>query len=112
MVQRLKERFGSENRAEVFCSQLKSRSRGKGETTAVSLDVVEALSVDHFNKALPESEIRLRLREVGPTALAEAERIAVRMVAHRQADKQRTRFVGKVDQTEHNKGSRDNSTEQ
>ena len=128
LVQKLKERFGSENRAEVFRSQLKSRSKGKGETTAelaqairkltrqaypqVSLDVVEALSIDHFIEALPESEIRLRLREVGPSTLAEAERIAVRMDAHRQADKQRTRFVGKVDQSEQNKGSRENSTEQ
>ena len=114
LVQKLKERFGSENRAEVFRSQLKSRSKGKGETTAelaqaipkltrqaypqVSLDVVEVLSFDHFIDALPESEIRLRLREVGPTTLAEAECIAVRMDAHRQADKQRTRLVGKVEQ--------------
>ena len=67
----------------MFRSQLKFRSKGKGETTAelaqairkltrqaypqVSLDVVPALSVDHFIDALPESEIRLCLREVGPT---------------------------------------------
>ena len=126
LVQKLKERFGSENRAEVFRSQLKSRSKGKGETTAelaqairkltrqaypqVSLDVVEALSVDHFIDALPESEIRLRLREVGPTTLAEAERIAVRMDAHRQADKQRTRLVGKVEQN--SPGNAPNTAEQ
>ena len=113
LVQKLKERFGSENRAEVFRSQLKSRSKGKGETTAelaqaickltrqaypqASLGVVEALSVDHYINALPESEIRLHLREVGPTTLAEAEHIAVRMDAHRQADKQGTRLVGKVE---------------
>ena len=71
--------------------------------------MVEAASIDHFIEALPESEIRLRLREVGPSTLAEAERIAVRMDGHRQADK---RFVGKVDQSEQNKGSRENSTEQ
>ena len=128
LVQKLKERFVSENRAEVFRSQLKSRSKGKGETAAelaqairkltrqaypqVSLDVVEALSIVHFIETLPESEIRLRLREVGPSTLAEAERIAVRMDAHRQADKQHTRFVGMVDQSEQNKGSRENCTEQ
>ena len=114
LVQKLTERYGSENRAEVFRSQLKSRVKGKGETTAelaqsvrkltrqaypkVSLDVVEALAVDHFIDALPETEIRLRLREVGPTTLAEAEKIAVRMEAHRIADKHRTRLVGKVEQ--------------
>ena len=128
LVQKLKERFGSENRAEVFRSQLKARSKGKGETTAelaqairkltrqaypqVSLDMVEVLSIDHFIEALPESEIRLRLREVGPTTLAEAERIAVRMDAHRQADKQRNRFVGKVEQSEQNKSFQEQSTAQ
>ena len=66
LVQKLTERYGS---------QLKSRVKGKGETTAqlaqairkltrqayprVSLDVVEALAVDHFIDALPEVQIRL-----------------------------------------------------
>ncbi|MCG8048446.1 MAG: hypothetical protein N0E48_22985, partial [Candidatus Thiodiazotropha endolucinida] len=120
LVQKLTERYGSENRAEVYRSQLKSRTKGKGETTAqlaqgvrkltrqaypnVSLDVVEALAVDHFIDAIPESEIRLRLREVGPSTLAEAERIAVRMESQRTADKLRTRFVGKVEQSGQMKG--------
>ena len=128
LVQKLTERYGSENRAEVFRSQLKSRVKGKGETTAqlaqairkltrqayprVSLDVVEALAVDHFVDALPEAQIRLRLREVGPSTLAEAEKIAVRMEANITADKQRTRFVGKVDQNDQNKGSQNQTTEQ
>ena len=128
LVQKLTERYGSENRAEVFRSQLKSRVKGKGETTAqlaqairkltrqayprVSLDVVEALAVDHFVDALPEAQIRLRLREVGPSTLAEAEKIAVRMEANITADKQRTRFVGKVEQNDQNKGSQNQTTEQ
>ena len=65
--------------------------KGTGETTVqlaqpiqnfkrqayprVSLDVVEALAVDHFVDALPEAQIRLRLCEVGPSYLAEAEKI-------------------------------------
>ena len=121
LVQKLTERYGSENIAEVFRSQLKSRVKGKGETTAqlaqairkltrqayprVSLDVVEALAVDHFVDALHEAQIRLRLCEVGPSTLAEAEKIAVRMEANITADKQRTRFVGKVEQIEQCKGS-------
>ena len=128
LVQKLTERYGSENRAEVFRSQLKSRVKGKGETTAqlaqairkltrqayprISLDVVEALAVDHFVDALPEAQIRLRLREVGPSTLAEAEKIAVRMEANITADKQRTRFVGKVEQNDQNKGSQNQTTEQ
>lgn len=128
LVQKLTERYGSENRAEVFRSQVKSRVKAKGETTAqlaqairkltrqayprVSLDVVEALAVDHFVDALPEAQIRLRLREVGPSTLAEAEKTVVRMEANITADKQRTRFVGKVEQTDQNKGSQNQTTEQ
>lgn len=114
LVQKLQARYGCENRAEVFRAQLKSKLRAKGETIPelaqavkkltrqsypnASLDVIEALALDHFIDALSESEIRLRLREVGPKTLSEAEKIAVRMEAHRIADKQRTRFVGKVEQ--------------
>ena len=114
LVQKLTERYGSENRAEVFRSQLKSRVKGKGETIQqlamsirkltrqsypnASQDVIEALSLDHFIDALTETEIRLRLREVSPKTLSEAEKIAVRMEAHRIADKQRLRLVGKVEQ--------------
>ncbi|MEW8544925.1 MAG: hypothetical protein AB2693_15470, partial [Candidatus Thiodiazotropha sp.] len=129
LVKKLTERYGSENRTEVFRSQLKSRVKGKGETTAelaqsvrkltrqaypkVSLNVIEALALDYFIDAIPETEIRMRLREVGPTTLAEAEKIAVRMEAHRIADKQRTRLVGKVEQDSQNTPlSSPNSVEQ
>ena len=114
LVQKLTARFGSENRAEVFRAQLKARVKGKTESIAelaqaikklsrqaypkASLDVIEALALDHFIDALSETEIRLRLREVGPKTLNEAESIAVRMEAHRIADKQRTRLVGKIEQ--------------
>ena len=113
LVQKLTARYGSENRAEVYRSQLKSRCKGKGETIPelaqaikkltrqsypnATLDVIKALSPDYFIDALSESEIRLRLREVGPKTLCEAKKIAVRMEAHRKVDKQRTRLVGKVE---------------
>ena len=114
LVQKLTARFGSENRGEVFRAQLKACVKGKTESIAelaqaikklsrqaypkASLDVIEALALDHFIDALSETEIRLRLREVGPKTLNEAESIAVRMEAHRIADKQRTRLVGKIEQ--------------
>ena len=94
--------------------------KGKGETTAqlaqairkltrqayprVLLDVVENLAVDHFVDALLKAQIRLRLCKVGPSILAEAEKIVVRIEANITADKQRTRFVRKVEQTEQCKG--------
>ena len=86
--------------------QLQSRVKGKGETTAqlaqairkltrqayprVSLDVVEALAVDHFIDALSEVQIRLRLREVGPSTLAESEKQS----EWRQIFPQRSRELG------------------
>ena len=59
-----------------------------------SSDVIEALALDGFIDALNESEIRLRLREVGPKTVSEAEKVAVRMEAHRIADRNRSRLVG------------------
>ena len=93
---------------------MKSRVKQKGESIAqlahavkklthqsypkASQDLIEALALDHFIDAISETEIRLRLREVGPKSLSEAEAIAVRMEAHRIADKQCTKLVGKVEQ--------------
>ena len=86
LVQKLTARYGSENRAEVFRAQLKSRIKQKAETIPelaqaikkltrqaypkAGLDVIEALALDHFIDGLPEPEIRLRLREVGPKSLS------------------------------------------
>ena len=60
------------------------------------VDITEVLALDHFFDALSETEIRLRLTEVGPKTLSEGETIAVSMEAHRIADKQHTGFVDKV----------------
>ena len=114
LVQKLSARYGSENRAEVFRAQLKSRVKGKNESIAelsqaikklsrqaypnANLDVIEALALDHFIDALTDSDIRLRIREIGPKSLTEAEAMAVRLEAHRIADRQRTRLVGKIEQ--------------
>ena len=64
----------------------------------VSLDVIEALELDHFIDALTDTEIRLMLREIRPKTLAEAEKINGPMEGHRIADKQRMRLEGKVEQ--------------
>ena len=44
VVQKLAERYGSENRTEVYRSQLKSRVKGKGETTAELAQSVRKLT--------------------------------------------------------------------
>ncbi|XP_045186669.2 uncharacterized protein LOC123544673 [Mercenaria mercenaria] len=119
LEEKLKARFGSENKAEVFRTQLKSRVRGKGETIPEmaqsirkmtrlayptgSQDVIEALSLDNFIDALNDSDIRLRLREIAPKTISEAEKIAVRMEAHRLADRNRNKLVCTVDKVNNSK---------
>lgn len=112
LVQKLTARFGCENPAEVFKAKLKSRVKGKSESIPklaqsvqklvwhsypnADVDITEVLALDHFFDALSETEIRLRLTEVGPKTLSEGESIAESMEAHRIADKQHTGFVDKV----------------
>ena len=113
LVEKLASRFGSENRSEIFRTQLKSRTRNKGETIpelaqavkklvrqaypGVGKDVIEILSIDHFVDALSDSDIRLRVREFGPKTLADAERTALRLESHKIADRQRSRLVGQIE---------------
>ena len=113
LVERLNARFGCEQRAEVFRTQLKTRVRAKNETIpelaqsvkkmtrqaypSGSLEVIESLALDNFIDALTDADIRLRLRELSPKTLTEAEGIAVRMEAHKIADRQRSKVVGHVD---------------
>lgn len=113
LVEKLANRFGSVNRSEIFRTQLKSRSRNKGESIpelaqaikklvrqaypGVNKDVIETLSIDQFVDALSDSDIRLRVREFGPKTLADAERTALRLESHKIADRQRSRLVGQID---------------
>ncbi|MCG8047769.1 MAG: hypothetical protein N0E48_19440, partial [Candidatus Thiodiazotropha endolucinida] len=70
----------------------------------VNKEVIETLSIDNFIDALSDSDIRLRVRELGPKTLAEAERTALRLESHKIADRQRSRLVGQIDTNlEHNK---------
>ncbi|CAC5406136.1 unnamed protein product [Mytilus coruscus] len=113
LVNALKNRFGSMNRSEVFRAELQTRVRLKNETlpelaqaikkltrraypdtTALNMD---KLPLDYFIDAIPETDIRLRLREVGPTSINEAENIAVRLEALRIADRQKGRNVCTVE---------------
>lgn len=113
LVEKLRNRFGSVNKSEIYRTQLKSRIRNKGETIpelaqaikkmvrqaypGVNKEVIETLSLDIFIDAITDSDIRLRLRDAGPKTLAEAEQIAARIEAYKIADKQRSRLVGRVD---------------
>ena len=113
LIEKLANRFGSVNRSEIYRTQLKSRTRNRGETIpelaqaikklvrqaypGVHKDVIETLAIDHFIDALTDSEIRLRVREFDSKTLADAERSALRLESHKIADKQRNRIVGQIE---------------
>lgn len=129
LVEKLANRFGSVNRSEIYRTQLKSRVRNKGESIpelaqavkklvrqaypGVNKDVIETLSIDHFIDALRDSEIRLRVREIGPKTLGDAERAALRLESHKIADRQRSRNVSQIEtdkrheKDDYNKGVND-----
>ena len=58
--------------------------------------MIDLLSLDHYIDATDNENIRLRLREVGPRDISEAERIAVRLEAHRIADKDRHKQIREI----------------
>ena len=112
IVVSLKSRFGSINKAEVFRSELQTRMKGKHESIpelaqsvkkltrkaypSASIDVIETLALDYFIDAIPFRDIRIRLREVCPKTVSEAEKIAVRLDAVHIADKSRNYNVKSV----------------
>ena len=81
------------HRSEIYRTPLKSRSRNRGESIlelaqafkklvhqaypGVNKDAIETLPIDNIIDALNYLEIRLRVRELGPKTLAEAERTAL-----------------------------------
>jgi hypothetical protein len=108
-VNALQNRYGSINRAEVYRSKLQGKVLGKNETLpelaqtirkltrkaypSATNEVIDLLAMDYFIDAIPDTDIRLRLREVGPKTIGEAEQVAVRLDAHKVADKSRGRSV-------------------
>ncbi|CAC5407758.1 unnamed protein product [Mytilus coruscus] len=56
---------------------------------SANLDVTETLALYYFVDAIPFKDIRIRLREVSPKTVAEAENIAVRLDAVHMADRSR-----------------------
>ena len=53
--------------------------------------------LDNFIDAITDSDIRMRVRELSPKSLEEAEQICVRLEAYKIADKQRSSLVGRLD---------------
>lgn len=99
LVEILRNRYGSENRAEVFRSQLQIRVENKNETmTELAQSVskltrkaypgappylIDTLALDHFIDAIPDVDMKLRLREARPRDLNAAKSLAVRLEWYR-----------------------------
>ena len=124
----LKLRFGSVNRSEIFKANLQTRTKQKDESIselAQSIkkltrqaypdaphSLVSTLARDHFIDALPESDMRLRLREAQAQNIEQAEILALRLEAYRVADRQkssrtRSHYVHQVDVGNQHKQSND-----
>ena len=115
LVKALRNRYRSVNRSELFKAELQGKVRGRNETipelvecikkltrkayTNIGLEVADSLAIDYFIDAIPESDIRLRLKEVGPKTMSEAENLAVKLETLRVADKQRGKPVRNIDQS-------------
>ena len=113
LVVALNNRFGSENKAEYFRSKLQIKVRSPNESLMelaqsvkkmtrkaypkATSDVINILALDHFIDAIPDTDLRIRLREVGPKNINEAENVAVRLETLRLADKQRGKHVRTVE---------------
>ena len=105
LVHALKMRFGSMERAEMFRTRLKVRTKGRNESLSelaqsikkltrqsyprAEPGMTDILALDHFIDALPDPDMRLRLRESRPKDIGEAEILAIRLETYKLADTQR-----------------------
>ena len=95
LVQKLSVRFGTANKCELYRAQLKTREQRQDESISelavairkmvclaypnMPVNVVEMLAVGCFVDALNQPELRLRLREINPKTLSEAETFVIKV---------------------------------
>lgn len=116
LVMVLNTRYGSAEKSELFRAKLQSRSKGKDESIPelaqsikkltrqaypnASSSLISVLALEHFVDAIPDGDVRLRLREHNPKSINEAETLAVRLEALKLAERQKGRFVRQADLTQ------------
>ena len=112
LVNALKMRFGSLERSEMFRARLKARTKGNSETLSefaqsikkltrqaypkADQNIIDLLALDHFIDALPDPEMRFRIRESRPKHIGEAEITAIRLETYKFADSQKEVHVNSV----------------
>lgn len=105
----LNARFGMAHQTELNRSRLKARSRRREETLAelaedverlvrlaypeAAESMVEVLAKDQFVDALPDEDMRLRIRQNKPTTLRDALGLALELESYQLASRQRTKLV-------------------
>lgn len=112
------------DRAEIFRAKLQTCIRGRDETIpelaqairkltrqaypSPPADITYILGIDHFIDALPDFDMRLKLRESHPKTISDAELQAIRLETLKLADRQRGRQVRNLQhhtEPEHQKGT-------
>ena len=116
LVKFLNMRFGSVERSEMFRARLKNRVRGENESMSelaqsikklirqaypsADSNLTNILALDHFIDALPDQDMRLRIRESQAKDINDAEIIAIRLETHKMADAQRGKVVNAITSTQ------------
>lgn len=101
----LNTRYGSVERAEIF--KVQTRIRGRDETIpeltqairkltmqaypSAPADITDILGIDHFINALPDFDMRLKLRESHLRTISDAELQAIPLETLKLADKEGAR---------------------
>ena len=127
LVELLRTRYGTRNKAEIYRSQLKSIHKHNDQSIPelaaqvkkltrqaypdANMELTEILALDYFIDSLDDSDIRLRLRECCQKSISEAETIAVRLETHKLADKQRMQNVNAYTGKNHHKINSKNEME-
>lgn len=109
LVSALNKRYGSAERAELFRARLQARVRGRDESLpelaqaikkltrqsypSAPSSLTSVLALEHFIDAIPDGDIRMKLRESSPKSINEAETLAVRLEALRMSERQKGRLV-------------------
>lgn len=107
LVKALENRFGSVNRAKMYRAKLQSKIKLKDESIPELGQAIrkmtrqaypntdstlrDVLALDHFIDALPDPDMRYRIRESRPKNITDAEILAVRLETYKLADKQKHR---------------------
>ncbi|CAC5386872.1 unnamed protein product [Mytilus coruscus] len=120
LVKVLDNRYGSAEKSELFRAKLQTRMRGKEESLpelaqsikkltrqaypSAPSTITSVLALEHFIDALPDADLRLRLRESNPKSIHEAETLAVRLETLKLAERQKGRMVRQAD-TVHNENN-------